>query len=485
MDALLDSALNRLQSGYRLLFERHPMPMLVVNLDTLQVLAVNEAAARFYGYPVAQFTAMHLPELYLAEDLSAMLTCMARRAKDPTSPRRWRQRTRDGRTIHVDLDGEDLSLHGLRVRMLLVHEASALQPHDPNQDLHHARLDAIIDTASDIIITTDAQGLVQTFNPAAQQVFGYSAEQMVGQSIERLLPERYRTAHVHQRTQFAASDEPPRMMGLRHIKGQRANGQEVSLEGSIAQVRIGNGKTLICTLRDVTARDQALREREAAREQLSQLTWRLMSQEKAMVKRMAQALHDQLGQTTAAIRIVHETMGMLRRGKQSAEYLRLDQQLGKLIDQATRQVRMVLVELHPPLLDDQGLAAALDNELRSRALTRERMNFVLQAPPAIAELRWPAAVEYGAFMVAREAIENALRHAGATQITVQLSGTAQRLEMDVADNGRSIAPGSHRKPGHLGITGMLKRAHSIGGTVMVGAIEAGGTRVSLRWSAKP
>jgi signal transduction histidine kinase len=189
-----------------------------------------------------------------------------------------------------------------------------------------------------------------------------------------------------------------------------------------------------------------------------------------------------LGQTTAAIRILHDTMGVLRKGKESREYLRLDLQLGKLIDQATRQVRMVLIDLHPPLLDEHGLAAALDNELRSRALSQKAMNFVLNVPPEVLEFRWPSAVEYGAFMIAREAIENALRHSQASVVTVNLGGDSRRIELEIADNGQGIAPAAGTKPGHLGIAGMLERAHSIGGVVSVIPNPGGGTSVGLRWS---
>ena len=272
------------------------------------------------------------------------------------------------------------------------------------------------------------------------------------------------------------------MVEPNRIKGLRADGREIELEGSVSQVTIGQEKVLIATLRDVTERNQADAERQAARVQLSDLARRLMSQEKDLVKRMAQALHDQLGQTTAAIRILHDTMGVLRRGKESREYLRLDMQLGKLIDQATRQVRMVLVDLHPPLLDEHGLAAALDNELRGRALNQHAMNVVLNVPPDVLELRWPSAVEYGAFMIAREAIENALRHSQATEMTVNLGGSENHMELTVNDNGQGIAPKANTKAGHLGITGMLERAQSIGGAVSVSPAATGGTCVCLRWS---
>lgn len=602
MDTPRESSLKRLQAGYRQLFERYPMPMLVVDLATLRLMAANEAAANCYGYTTRQLTDMHLPDIYFEEDQQALPAYMALAPPERARQRRWRHRGQGGRAIAVEIDTEDMRLHGLSTRMLLVsevsHAASAYIAHDasgnhpphslqPLDDaffkLDHAarfcavnrqaevllhvsreqllgrtlwercpqaqsadyraqfeavaqqgraicfafyyaprqiwlevraypcgggvaayfrnvtsqhensqrlvqereRLNAIVNASSEAIITVDTAGRVQTFNPGAERLFGWSREQMAGQSMNLLLPERFRGTHMQYLGQFAASNAPSRTMALNRVKGLRADGAEMDMEGSISQVTVGQERVLIATLRDVTERNQADAERQAARRQLSELAGRLMSQEKDLVKRMAQALHDQLGQTTAAIRLLHDTMGVLRRGKESREYLRLDLQLGKLIDQATREVRMVLVDLHPPLLDEHGLAAALDNELRRRSLNRQSMNFVLNAPPEVLELRWPSAVEYGAFMIAREAIENALRHAQATVVTVSLAGGAQHLDLSIADNGQGIAPRADNSAGHLGIAGMLERAHSIGGAVTVCPSPAGGTRVRLLWEQGP
>lgn len=596
MDVPRESSLKPLQAGYRQLFERYPLPMLVVDLATLRLLAGNDAAVRCYGYSMQQLTDMHLPDIYFEEDHHALSLYMGLTPTERAEQRRWRHQGQGGRVIDVEIDAEDMELHGVPTRMLLVSElhgdaapppvfasrhlptnvqslsdgffmfdhaarftavnahAEALLQVDGSKllgqtlwaccpqargsayrALYHAvvwrkeaisfefffelrqlwlevrafacsegvavyfrdftarhqqsqrlqeereRLNAIVDASSDAIITVSACGRVQTFNPGAERVFGYSREQMLERGIHQLLPERFRSAHAQHLAQFAASNDGPRMMGLNRVKGRRADGTELDLEGSIAQFTLGQEKMLIATLRDVTAREQADAERQAARAQLSDLAHRLMSQEKDLVKRVAQALHDQLGQTTAAIRIIHETMGVLRRGKESREYLRLDQQLGKLIDQATRQVRLALVDLHPPLLDEHGLAAALDNELRSRAHNQSGMNFVLNVPPEVLDLRWPSAVEYGAFMIAREAIENALRHSQASVVTVSLAGAANHLVLEIMDNGHGIAPPLQVRVGHLGIAGMLERAHSIGGVVTVLPSAIRGTVVCLHW----
>ena len=156
-------------------------------------------------------------------------------------------------------------------------------------------LRAVIDASTDAIISTDVEGRILIFNPAAERVFGRSRQSVEGQSIETLLPERYRGAHQGQRQCFAKAHEPSRMMGLGLVKGLRADGVEMDLEGTISQVTVKGQQLLLASLRDVTERVRGEAERQQSRTQLSELTRKLMSQEKTFVKRMVQTLHDQLG----------------------------------------------------------------------------------------------------------------------------------------------------------------------------------------------
>lgn len=374
------------------------------------------------------------------------------------------------------------SAQGLAVYFRDVTEKRAIE-----QDLHEERetLSAVINSTTDAIISIDIEGRIKMFNPGAERIFRRTRASMEGQTIEALLPERFRAAHRQQRHRFAESGESNRMMGLSLVKGLRSDGQELDLEGTISQVSVHQQQVLIVSLRDVTERLRANAEFAQSRAQLSDLTQRLMTQEKALVKRLAQALHDQLGQTMAAIRMVHETIVALQRDKTDPGIDRLEQQMGTLISQAIRQIRQVLIDLRPPLLEEHGLTAALDNELRNRSLTQPQVDISIDVKPEIALMRWPAEVEYAAFMIGREAVENALRHSGASSVSVRLSGGALSLQLEVADNGVGIADGGTIRAGHLGIIGMHERANPVGAKVMVGSAENQGTRVSFSWQPSP
>ncbi len=353
----------------------------------------------------------------------------------------------------------------------------------PEQRLLEEReaLAAVVNSTADAIISTDIDGLIKMFNPGAERIFLRTGVSLQGQSMELLLPERFRAMHRQHLRRFAESEAVSRMMGLGLVKGLRSDGQELDLEGTISKVTVHQQQVLIVSLRDVTKRLQAEAEFTQSRAQLSELTQRLMTQEKTLVKRLALALHDQLGQTMAAIRMAHETIIAMQGNTASSDIVRRQAQMGTLIGQAVRQVRQVLVDLRPPLLDEHGLAAALDNELRNRSLTQPQVDISIDVPPEIASIRWPTDVEYAAFMVAREAVENALRHSGASYVSVRLMGAPTSLQLEVADNGVGIMVGAPQKTGHLGILGMHERAQAIGATVSVDPGESQGARVNFSW----
>jgi PAS domain S-box-containing protein len=592
----------KLQVSYELLFEKNPLPMWVYDVQTLGMLAVNEAALALYGYDKHEFVGLTLLDLYHDDHAEQVQTHVEQPLGVQPEISLWQHMNREGQPIEVETVTQDIHFEGVHARMVRVtdrteqhraeqslmdlthrltttlesisdafftldldyrftyvnnraeeilrHPRQAMlgcsiwevfpealgtafqteaeramtqaytssfesfyapfgrwmavdvypsvqglavyfrdvtERHEANQRLQEEQetLSAVVNTTTDAIISIDHDGRIKLFNPGAERIFRRSRESMLGQSVEVLLPERFRAAHLGQRRFFAETGVSSRMMGLGMVKGLRSDGLEVDLEVTISQIAIRQKKMMIANLRDVSARVRADAAFQETRARLSDLTQRLMTQERVLVKRLAQSLHDQLGQTLAALRMAHETQVDLQPQELSPAMDRLQGQIGTLIGQAIRQVRQVLMDLRPPLLEEQGLAAALDNELRNRSLTQPEIDISIHVQPDVAVLRWPTEVEYAAFMVAREAVENSFRHSGASSVAVRLTGSPSSLDLHVTDNGGGMKVDKPARSGHLGILGMHERAQAIGATVTMSPGEAGGTRVAFRWKSAP
>ena len=238
---------------YRLLFDEHPMPMLIYALDTLAFLAVNDAAIAHYGYKREEFLALSIKDIRPVEDVGKLLEQVALAKPTLENAGLWRHCKKDGSVIEVELAVKDIPFEGHPARLVIVQDVTKfLRAEQALQESEH-RLASIISSAMDGIITVDAEQQIVLFNTAAEKIFGYSAFEVMGQSLERLIPERFRQTHHHHIEEFGHTHITRRSMGrLGAISGVRANGEEFPMEASISQVEANGQKFYTVILRDVT-----------------------------------------------------------------------------------------------------------------------------------------------------------------------------------------------------------------------------------------
>ncbi len=337
----------------------------------------------------------------------------------------------------------------------------------------------LFEQLADGVLLVDVDGRIHDANPRAEVMFGCAPGELTKLQLPALL---------HEAERLRLATEVPRMMAgpvqLTEWEQRRRDGTHFPAEVSSRPV---DERRYVAVLRDISERRAHELELLQVQVELSELAQHLMAQERATTRRVAQALHDRLGQTLALARLRLGAL-VLRQGSMPVPARETAlAQLGGLLEQAVAEARQVLVDLRPPLLEDQGLAAALDNELRSPALTADVGALpVLQATPAATAQRWPADTEYAAFMVAREAVANAVRHGQARHIVVRLDGGPQWLRLQVEDDGIGLAPAlAQGRPGHLGIVGMRERGLAIGAHFSVSGQPGGGTCATLTWGTLP
>lgn len=339
------------------------------------------------------------------------------------------------------------------------------------------RLHQVLDQLPTPVYLLDTAGHVSFWNQQAAAVFGWSPAEALGKPIDELLPGR-----VHDDAEPSADDQ----LRAFEAKTLTRSGQERWGEWRLLPLRSPEGESLgqIVLVRDITERVHAATAAAQHQDDLAELNHRLMQQEQATTRRLAQTLHDQLGQTLGAVRLAYDTLQPVLGAASDQRHRDRAQRLGLLIDQAVAQVRQALVELRPPLLEDLGLAAALDNEVQMRRNEAAPAELRLQTEPLAALTRWPADVEHAAFMVAREAIANAARHAHARQIRLTLRGAPDHLVLSIEDDGEGMPDDRLGvQPGHLGLVGMRERALAIGARMRVGPAHPHGVCVTLHWPA--
>lgn len=341
------------------------------------------------------------------------------------------------------------------------------------------RLTAIVDGATDAIISADGGGRITLFNPAAEQIFRRRAIDVVGAPMDQLLPPEARAAHGSAIAGFGRSGVTRRAMGTGIVQGLRSDGVRLDLQASISKTNVHGHMVFTAILRDVSGQLASQRREQELQQERAALTQRLFNQDKETTRRLALSLHDELGQTAGALRLFFDAhvAHLAADGVQSAGLQRLDD----LLDKLHAQIRSVLADLRPPLLDELGLVAALENEVQSHA--QDPLRVYLQGDAA---RRWPADVEWCAFLIAREALNNARRHSGADSVDVLVEGSENFLRVSVVDNGTGVDDLATRVyQGHLGIVGMRERAAAIGAHLDIESSSVSGTEISIEWRRPP
>lgn len=188
---------------------------------------------------------------------------------------------------------------------------------------------------------------------------------------------------------------------------------------------------------------------------------------------MARELHDTLAHSLSAVAVQLEAVDSALEGDpQSARII-----LGKALAQTRSgltETRRALHALRASPLDDLGLALAVQN-LAITTAQRNGMAVSVTLPEGV--LKLSPAIEQGVYRIAQEALANAARHAGATQIAVTLSNT-DGVTLTVADNGRGFD--AYNVDGdHMGLQLMRERADMMGGVLVVSSAPGAGTIVRL------
>ncbi len=184
---------------------------------------------------------------------------------------------------------------------------------------------------------------------------------------------------------------------------------------------------------------------------------------------LARELHDGVIQDLIGLRYRLEALQEV--GDETGQVEHLHGQVGVLVD----ELRHLCAHLRPTALDQLGLAAAL------RALAREVTARGLPVEVYLEDVALPDGSAIGLYRISQEALNNAWRHAAASQAVVTLVREGDGLVLTVADDGHGFDPASTwGREGSLGLLGMSERAQAIGGHLALESAPGEGTRVTVR-----
>jgi signal transduction histidine kinase len=311
----------------------------------------------------------------------------------------------------------------------------------------------LVEVIDDIMVVVDRRNHIVDFNRAAQAACGLTSRQ-IGATLEAL-PAAWRTVFQRYPDLTARTAEveltlpaPRRIYELSILPVQDTRYQTV----------IGR----LFLLRDITARKRA----ETALLQVTTYEER---------RRLARDLHDSMTQALHSLTLTADTIQHLLKQARYEQLAAAVEMLGAGARQAQRDLRLLLYELQLTPDSDldllQILQSRLENvEQRAGIATRFDLDGAGLIPPAC---------KTRIFYIATEALNNALKHAQADAIRVQIRATPYQIDLTVTDNGRGFEyPGAALASG-MGLRNMLARAAEEGDTLTIESAPGRGTTIQL------
>ncbi len=230
------------------LFDANPIPMWVVDRETLRFLEVNDAAVSQYGWTREEFRAMRVNQLTPAGDIARDEAAVATPNDTSRSAGRWRHRTRDGSVLTVEVTAHRVDWRGRAATLVVSRDVTE----DQRAHLEAARLADAVDAAELAIITTTPSGEVTGWNRAAHRLFGYSANEVLGRPAARIAPPDQQR-RVDRMFRVVAAG---RRVDHFEMPARTRDGRSIAIRMSISPLR-GNGRRILglsAVAQDITAR---------------------------------------------------------------------------------------------------------------------------------------------------------------------------------------------------------------------------------------
>ena len=327
------------------------------------------------------------------------------------------------------------------------------------------------------IYLLDPHGHVITWNDGATRIKGYRTEEVIGKHFSCF----YSKEDIQERKPEAAlrfAAETGRYDGEGWYV--RKDGSKFFASVLITALKDENGtlRGFAKVTQDITSRKNEQRKIEDYTRRLHFLSHRLLELQEVERRDIARELHDETGQALTALKI--NLQRALRLSGPSADVGLLEDSVN-IVEGLLKNVRDLSLDLHPPMLDDLGLVAALRWSGTRQA---ERGGFNIQFQIDEMAARLPGEVEAAFFRIAQEALTNISRHAEANDVTLSFRRVHGGIELLIRDDGKGFDTDSTLNRAvageSMGLLGMQERAHLIGAGVSIESSPGRGTCIHLK-----
>ncbi|GEO11181.1 PAS domain S-box protein [Segetibacter aerophilus] len=597
---LLEEELRLSENNYRVLFEKNPVPLFMVDANTQQFVEVNEAAVKQYEYSYDEFLSMNLWQLRLKDDNSVVQQLLKQHDTETIIVSTARHKKKNGEIIIVKVTSNKIFYKGKHVWLGSVSEitaevnyARALKEREQQlslvfnntispmwllklEDNETFRIEMVNESLSNVLVLSKEEmvgklvnatldmklfssfaaktdeavrsGVIQKYmtarkvkddqkifevaiipikdeqqkvvkllgvshdlteqkeaeqqliqseekykllfdkspvpmwiydveamlfleiNPAAIKQYGYSKEEFFTLTLADI--------SVYGNNGFNAdiNDEDCRNKFIGTAMHRKKNGKIIRVDISVSTIQFENKRAQLALLIDRTEQENIKDNLITTTKELRELASHLQNVREDERTNMAREIHDELGQQLTGLKM---DIAWLNRKliKQDENVIAKIKSSLQLIDGTINTVRKIASELRPSILDDLGLADAID--WHSHEFCKRTAIEVLFFSE-VTEMKFAPKVSIALFRIFQEALTNVARHSGATLVQSSLKKKGDDLILTISDNGSGFDLQELNQRKTLGILGMKERVAILNGKYEISSQPDNGTHVSVR-----
>jgi PAS domain S-box-containing protein len=460
----------------------------VLLLDQTGKIALwNSGATRMYGYTEAEALQMNLFQL-IPSDYQEVMQEVLEQIRNGKSVESFESQrvTKEGRVLDVWLtitavaDHENVpacvatterDITDRKQNEKAIEQLTALRAAEHHKVAEELR--AILDASRDTVITINQQGIIVSLNATTEKMFGYPEAELLGQNIRILMPAPHHDRHDQYLARYLETGEAHIIATGREVDCRRKDGSLFPADLTVSVVdHLG---LFTGVIRDVSERRHMQNE-----------ILRSVSEEQ---RRIAQDLHDTAGQDVTGLSyLIRNNLAFLRKlndpdSSNSVPQTLLAEEISAMenanhsIRSLQRKIRTVIRGLAPVDISADGLRASLlDLTAGIQELHPVKCEFHCDPPILIDD----NTIATHLYRIAQEAINNAIRHAAASHISVALESEDHHAVLTVSDDGCGIDERKVLENGGFGLRIMSYRARLIGADFAILAGDDGGTIIRCR-----
>ena len=450
----------------------------IVIVDAEQrIVLFNAAAEQIFRCPSADAIGAGIGRLIPGQLLKPQPRYEAESDDTHTPMRRAREHLAltgvraDGAEFPIDASISQVQLHGVEHFIVILRDITERKQVEAALRENEQRYRTLFRQAMDGILLLDTEGNLVEVNDSFARMHGYTVDEMLQMNLRELdTPEAQALAPERARRILQGET-----IGF-EVEQYHQDGHILPLDVAASAIDIDGKMYVLAFHRDITERrraDQELRRSQQALRGLSKAANEALEAER---RRTARELHDELGQSLTALKMDLESLRSALPPSQPDLGDRV-RSMHALLDGTIAATRRIAADLRPLMLDDLGLAAALDwltqNFSKHTGIATDLVidDSVAQVPEPIAS---------ALYRITQESLTNVAKYAQATNAEIRLERDGDWVQLLVRDNGRGIGAADQDKHGTFGLLGIRERVSLLGGEVSIAGEPGRGSEVRAR-----